>query len=165
MSKKTAKPARTQKTAKPASAGSPPEPITKALWLYSKGFPYANPEAGHLRSRAPVPFACGRCHQPLVTLQGVTLNQAGFVPVICLGTCLEAIAGKPGALAELGLDDATQVYNSFQIPLEVYQKGLTQAQAFQDPVPSPEPVPEPKPTKAKAKKSKPKTKKSKPKVA
>lgn len=94
-------------------------------YIHLPGMPFNDPVDGVLRNKADLPFVCRRCLHPLQANQRHTLHKTGRTPVICLGTCLDAIRGNPEALAELELTSSEEVWNAYSIPDPVVAKALS----------------------------------------
>lgn len=88
-----------------------------SFYVHLEGAPFTPPSAeGFLPYRSVLPFACSRCMYPLHVQTAHTLERGGRTPVLCLGTCLEALRGNQAALTQLGVESLEEVFNACEIP-------------------------------------------------
>lgn len=88
----------------------------RSKFVHMPGSPLDVPVNNLMKCRGKVPFACSRCMYPLHVLQSHVLGKNKHTPVMCLGTCYDAIKGNNNALVELGLESRENLYNVFTIP-------------------------------------------------
>lgn len=85
-------------------------------YIHMPDLPVDKPQGTLLKNKSRVPFACARCMYPLQVLHTHNLNKGHDTPVICFGTCYEAIRGNSDAMNEIGITSPTQIGNVYAIP-------------------------------------------------
>jgi hypothetical protein len=97
---------------------------TSLPYVYMEGMPVQIEADGVVKNRAHLPFLCKRCMFPLQSMQTKKLTKTGYLPVICLGTCLDALMKKEHALAELNIQPGEVFGNSWTIPDKIVAQAL-----------------------------------------
>ena len=98
---------------------------TTIPYLFMEGMPVKIEEDGFIKNRAHLPFVCRRCKYPLQAQQNHKLAKKSRTPVICLGTCLEALMKNEKAIQELNLNPSEPFGNVWSIPDEIVAEALS----------------------------------------
>lgn len=93
-------------------------------YIHMPDLPIDKPQGTLFKNKSKLPFACARCMYPLQMLHTHNLSKGHESPVICFGTCYDAIRGNAEALSELGITSPSQIGNVYAIPDRIIADAL-----------------------------------------